>query len=306
MLVKRAQKLRKETDDDRYWAPLEKNKKTFSQHVKHVLARPFLILFREPMLIAITLYMSVSLPRQVSASCISDACATQFIYGVMYLLFEAYPIVFTRGHGFNAGISGLMFMPIFVGGVIGVAIYLAVFNPAYARAMKRYAPAPVPPEFRLGPCLWAAPIYTISFFWFGWTSYPTVSYWAPVMAGVPMGMAIVFLFNGLFNYTIDAYLFVAASALSSMTVVRSLFGAGFPLFATQMYDTLNPRWASTLLGLIALVLTPIPFILIKFGGRLRRKSKYAPNLPPAPKPQASTAPSVIEEKQRPKGATESV
>ncbi|RPD64093.1 MFS general substrate transporter [Lentinus tigrinus ALCF2SS1-7] len=287
LLVRRAEKLRKETGDNRFWAPLERNKKTFGQHVKHVLARPFLILAREPMLIAITLYMS-------------------FIYGVMYLLFEAYPIVFTLGHGFNAGISGLMFLPIFIGGAIGVGIYLTVFNPAYDRAIQHYAPAPVPPEFRLGPCLWAAPIYTISFFWFGWTSYPTVSYWAPLTSGVPMGLAIVFLFNGLFNYTIDAYLFVAASALSSMTVVRSVFGASFPLFATQMYDTLNPRWASTLLGLLALVMTPIPFVLKKFGNRLRRKSKYAPSAPPMPKPQPqSSSASVDEEKKQAKG-TESV
>jgi len=33
----------------------------------------------------------------------------------------------------------------------------------------------------------------------------------------------------LFNYLIDAYLFVAASALASNTVIRSLFGAGFPV-----------------------------------------------------------------------------
>lgn len=33
----------------------------------------------------------------------------------------------------------------------------------------------------------------------------------------------------LFNYIIDAYLFVAASALASSTVIRSLFGAGFPV-----------------------------------------------------------------------------
>ena len=192
------------------------------------------------------------------------------------------------------------------GPATGFQGYLVFFNPRYERAMAAFAPHPVPPEYRLEVCMVAAPVFAISFFWFGWTSYPTVSFWAPMMAGVPLGTSVIFLFLGLFNYTIDAYLFVAASALSSMTVVRSLFGAGFPLFATQMYDTLNPRWASTLLGLIALVLTPIPFILIKFGGRLRRKSKYAPNLPPAPKPQASTAPSVIEEKQRPKGATESV
>ncbi len=58
--------MRTETGDSRYWAPLERNKKTFSQHVKHVLARPFLILFREPMLIAITLYMSVRPVSSVS------------------------------------------------------------------------------------------------------------------------------------------------------------------------------------------------------------------------------------------------
>lgn len=65
----------------------------------------------------------------------------------------------------------------------------------------------------------------------------------------------------LLNYLIDAYLFVAASALASNTVFRSSFGAAFPLFATQMYDALNPRWASTLLGFIALAMIPIPVIL---------------------------------------------
>jgi len=34
---------------------------------------------------------------------------------------------------------------------------------------------------------------------------------------------------GLFNYVVDAYLSVAASALASLTVIRSLFGAAFPV-----------------------------------------------------------------------------
>lgn len=80
----------------------------------------------------------------------------------------------------------------------------------------------------------------------------------------------------LSNYIVDVYLMISASALSSSTVVRSLFGAGFPLFARQMYETLNPRWASTVLGLIALAMVPIPVVLIKFGPTLRAMSKYAP------------------------------
>ena len=68
----------------------------------------------------------------------------------------------------------------------------------------------------------------------------------------------------LFNYMIDAYLFVAASALAANTIFRSIFGAAFPLFATQMYDALNPRWASTLIGCIALVMIPIPVVLKRY------------------------------------------
>ena len=209
---------------------------------------------------------------------------------MIYLLFEAFPIVFTEGHHFNTGISGLMYLPIFIGGVTGVVIYLRYFNPRYAVAIKRYAPHPVPPEVRMEVCTWAAPIFALAFFWFGWTSYPSVNYWAPMTAGVGIGFGTVWIFLALINYMIDAYLFVAASALAANTVVRSLFGAGFPLFANQMYVKLNPRWASTLLGCIALLMMPIPFVLRKYGPIIRKKSKYAPTLPPPPaKPSAASS-----------------
>ncbi|KAI0788630.1 MFS general substrate transporter [Abortiporus biennis] len=273
LLVKKAKKLRKETGDDRYWAPLEKLDLSFAKRVEHILARPFKILFLEPMLLAITLYMS-------------------FIYGCIYLLFEAYPIVFTLGHGLNAGETGLTFLPIFIGGVIACAGYILYWNPVYERLSKQYAPAFVPPEFRLDLCMWASPVFAISFFWFGWTSYPHVSLWAPLMSGLFMGFSVVWLFLGLFNYIIDTYLFVAASALASSTVIRSLFGAGFPLFATQMYDRLNPRWASTLLGCLALLMAPIPFVLKSYGPKLRHKSKFAPKFGPpktvVPDPESET------------------
>lgn len=169
-----------------------------------------------------------------------------------------------------------MFLPIFIGGALGVLGYLVIWNPRYVRAMEEYAPNPVPPEIRLEYGMAAAPIFALSFFWFGWTSYPSISYWSPMLAGLAMGFSIIWIFLGLLNYIIDAYLFVAASALAASTVMRSCFGAGFPLFATQMFEKLNPRWASTLLGGLAILMAPIPFVLRKYGPVLRRKSKYAP------------------------------
>lgn len=183
-------------------------------------------------------------------------------------------------------------MPLFVGGSLGVLGYLLIWNPKYERLARELAPEPVPPEVRLEQAMWAGPMFAIAFFWFGWTSYPSISFWSPLLAGGLLGFSVVWIFLALFNYIIDAYLFVAASALAANTVIRSAFGAGFPLFATQMYDTLNPRWASTLLGFIALIMVPIPFVLVKYGPRLRLKSKYAPSRPAPPPPAKTVADAV--------------
>ncbi|TFY72914.1 hypothetical protein EVG20_g105 [Dentipellis fragilis] len=261
ILVSKARKLRKDTGDDRYRAPMEIQDLNLAQLAERVVAKPFQILFSEPILIAVNLYMS-------------------FLSGCLYLLFEAYPIVFTQGHHFSAGVSGLMFLPIFVGGVLGVITYLIFFEPRYERLMVRHAPEPVPAESRLEMTMLGAPLFAISFFWFGWTSYPSISFWSPMLAGGMMGLGIFCIFRfaqlSLFNYVVDMYLFVAASALVSLTVCRSIFSAVFPLFARQMFITLNPRFASTLLGCIAILLMPMPFVFQRYGPYLRSKSKYVP------------------------------
>jgi hypothetical protein len=111
-------------------------------------------------------------------------------------------------------------------------------------------------------------------------------------------VSVLGLFTSLFNYIIDCYLWSAASALAGSTVVRSTFGAGFPLFgelqsghlshrhkllltpttANQMYASLGTQWASSLLGFIALAMTPVPLVLIKYGPTLRARSKFTPSI----------------------------
>ena len=68
----------------------------------------------------------------------------------------------------------------------------------------------------------------------------------------------------------------AASALAGHTIIRSATGAAFPLFTTQMFENLGINWAATLLGGIALLLAPIPFLFYKYGSRIRTKSSFAP------------------------------
>lgn len=67
-------------------------------------------------------------------------------------------------------------------------------NPRYVKLVEQYAPRHPPPEERLPMGVLGGIIFAICFFWFGWTSYPSVSYWAPLLSGVAFGVSLMFLF----------------------------------------------------------------------------------------------------------------
>lgn len=54
-----ARERRRNTGDERYYAAMEKNPLKFADRLEVTLARPFKILFQEPMLFVLTIYMSV-------------------------------------------------------------------------------------------------------------------------------------------------------------------------------------------------------------------------------------------------------
>lgn len=73
----------------------------------------------------------------------------------------------------------------------------------------------------------------------------------------------------------------AASAIAANTFLRSLAGAGFPLFATYMIEGMGVQWAGTLLGIVALLLVPLPVLFWLKGAKIRERSAFAPVFPMA-------------------------
>lgn len=67
----------------------------------------------------------------------------------------------------------------------------------------------------------------------------------------------------------------AASALAANSVLRSIFGAAFPLFTTAMYNNLGIHWASCVPAFLAVACLPFPFLFYKYGGAIRMKCKFA-------------------------------
>lgn len=195
------------------------------------------------------------------------------IYGTLYMLFAAYPIVFQEVRGWSEGIGGLAFLGILVGMVIAVA-YTFPENMRYARKCSETTDR-LPPELRLPPSMVGGIALPVGLFWFAWTNDPSIHWMASIAAGAPFGFGMVLVFLSVFNYLIDSYTIYAASVLAANSALRSLFGMAFPLFTTYMYHNLGIHWASSIPAFLSLACVPFPFIFYKYGAQIRQRCTYA-------------------------------
>ena len=258
LLQRRAAKRRFETRNWAIHAPMDENPVNMHEIIHKYLYRPWLMLLQEPILVLITLYMA-------------------FIYGMIYLFFEAYPIAFEEQRGWNLGVGALPFIGIVIGVAIGVATITYFSQTRYKRKMEQNGGKPVPEE-RLVPMIIGAFLLPMGLFWFAWTSSPNISWVPQVLAGIPIGTGVMMIFLQGLSYIIDVYLMYANSAIAGNTFVRSLAGAGFPLFATAMYHKLGVAWATSLLGFLCVAFFPVPILFFIYGERIRKLSKFAPSI----------------------------
>lgn len=196
------------------------------------------------------------------------------VYGTLYMLFAAYPIVYQEVRGWSQGIGGLAFLGVMIGMLFAIA-YTLWDNKRYIRSCDSSPGGFAPPEARLPPVMIGGLTIPIGLFWFAWTNGRSVHYLASIAAGAPFGFGMVLVFLGIMNYLIDSYVIFAASVLAANSVLRSLFGAVFPLFTTYMYHNLGIHWASSIPAFLALACTPFPFLFYKYGPQIRIRCKFA-------------------------------
>ena len=84
----------------------------------------------------------------------------------------------------------------------------------------------------------------------------------------------MFSFLPVQMYLVDTFTVFAASAIAANVVVRSIFAAVVPLGATRLYAELGIGWGNSLLAFIALAFLPIPFLLIRYGERIRTSPRF--------------------------------
>ncbi|CAL9729934.1 fluconazole resistance protein 1 [Monosporozyma unispora] len=257
ILARRARRLRKQTGDERYYTEQERvdSLVTTKQFLIATFYRPFKMIAQEPIILVFDIYISVT-------------------YGILYLFFEAFPLVFIGIYKFTLIEVGLSYMGFCVGCAFGLAILLLftfkVVNP-------RRDNGTFTPEVYLILLMLVGWLMPLALFLFGWGA--SVHWILPIISEAFFIIACFNLFQATFSYFAEGYPDYVASAYAGNSLMRSSFACAFPLFGTAMYNNLAIEgypigWGSSLVGFFTIALAITPFILYKYGPALRARSKF--------------------------------
>jgi MFS family permease len=174
ILKRRAQKLSKITGIVyKTKIQIEKGDKSLLAELKRALLRPWAMLFYEPIVLLVAIYMAI-------------------IYGTLYMLFGAFPIVFQEDRRWSQGVGGLAFIG-FAGGMISAVIYTIPDNKRYIEAAKKSVGV-APPEARLPPAMVGSLFLPFGMFWFAWRNHPSIQWIVCIIGSAPFGFGMVLVF----------------------------------------------------------------------------------------------------------------
>jgi DHA1 family multidrug resistance protein-like MFS transporter len=196
------------------------------------------------------------------------------LYVLLFSFLSGFDYIFKQTYSLTSFQEGACFASIALGATAFTSTAPAFY--LWSRHHTNYVhKAPIVPEFRLWPAMVTAPLLPISLFWLGWTNYADIPIWSGLAACFCFGVVLNAMYVSSYGYIIDSYGEHAAIALSSITMMRYLIAGCMVMAARPMYIAMGVHWTMTLLGVVATVLTPAPYLLWKFGESLRRKSPYA-------------------------------
>ncbi|KAF2087666.1 MFS multidrug transporter [Saccharata proteae CBS 121410] len=227
---------------------------SFRNFFQDTLFRPTRLLFTEPIVMLCSALNAIS-------------------FAMIYGLTEALTVVYEQ-FGFDAKTSSLAFIPITIG--LFICIPARILDDRRLCRLTK-AQVDITPEAKIRSFAFAVPALAIGLWAFAWTIPPIVHiHWiVSMLALVPVGFAINDLDTVLCGYLADSYCLYAASAFSALSLLRSVLAAAFPLFAGTMYRGLGSNAAASIFAAIATLFCVSPFVLLRYGKKLRERSEFA-------------------------------
>ncbi|EQB52803.1 major facilitator superfamily transporter [Colletotrichum gloeosporioides Cg-14] len=257
----KASQWRRVTGDRRFTSEHELMGTSFMHRLKLSMSRPFLML-TEPIIIAMTLYITV-------------------LYIILFTFFVGWPYIFEKTYAIPQGLSNIIFVAMFLGMQLTYVLVPFIYKKTTRAVTHSNSPEAAKhlrfsPELRLWfAMLGTAPAIPISLFWMGWTAAPSISIWSPILAAALFGFGVTGVFISTYLYIIDSYEVFSASALTFASLVRYVAAGGMTVVGIPFYENMGTNYTLTIMACISLALVPIPYLLHRYGHRLRERSKYA-------------------------------
>ncbi|KAJ5721762.1 MFS multidrug transporter [Penicillium malachiteum] len=235
---------------------IENENETTSQRLFRTAIRPLRLLFRFPLLSLITLYISV-------------------VYGFTYLVMTTIAPVFQNSYGFSEGASGLSFLGLCLGLVLGALLCSWTLDYYISIIKNRNGGQSPAPEQRLPPVFLACILMCGGHILFGWTVHYHIQFVVPIIGTGMIGFALAVTTISVQTYIIDSFGIYATSAISAMLVPRNATAAFLPLVGPPMFASLGYGWGGTLVGLLVLMFAPMPLLLMRFRKRLQANNSHS-------------------------------
>ncbi|KAH6873215.1 major facilitator superfamily domain-containing protein [Alternaria rosae] len=249
ILQRKVNRLRTETGNTKLRSKLDSGL-TPRQLFKFSIIRPAKMLFRSTICFAISLYIAIT-------------------YAYLYILFTTFTAVFKGQYGWRGGITGLSFLGLGIGSLIGQFTYIHYGNKVVHKHMAR---GDFRPEHRLKMMCIGGFFIPCGLFIYGWSVQYQTHFMVPIVATGIIGFGLLMTFMPATTYLVDVFTIHAASAMAASTVLRSVAAAFIPLSSQTMYAQMGYGWGNTMLGFIATLLIPIPFLFIRYGEKIRARS----------------------------------
>lgn len=261
ILYRKAERLRALTGNDKIVSEghLENMKLNMHELLIETLYRPFEIVIFEPVVFMINLYIGM-------------------VYSVMYLWFEALPIVFTETYHFSLVETGAAYVALEVGILVGACFFIPITYKIFTK--KMLAGDQLYPEVFIPTSIFGGVLMPIGLIIFAWTATPSVHWIAPMIGTAIFAAGAFIVFQTLFNYLSMSFWKYMASVFAGNALFRSLMAGAFPLFGRSLFvNLLTPKypvaWGTMILAFICIGMIAIPVVFYLNGPKLRARSKYA-------------------------------
>ncbi|KAL1840389.1 hypothetical protein VTJ49DRAFT_515 [Mycothermus thermophilus] len=130
------------------------------------------------------------------------------------------------------------------------------------------------PEFRLPLSVVGGFLMPLAVATYGWAAQLRLSLLILLFSVCAIGAAMMLALIPVMAYVVDAFGLYAASAMTGVIVTRCLMSTFLPLTTVPLIGMFGYGWAFTVFAVGSLLLAPIPLVMLRYGERWRRFSRY--------------------------------